>query len=96
MNSNVAIKKSVSTARIAELSAETETFFAEMETGYNELAGMIMKSKGDYVEALKIQINNELELVRVACDFFQTLLQMMQKADEDFTTLDTAYSKTKI
>ena len=96
MNGNVAIDGAVATSRIAEIYAETESFFSEMESGYTKLSESIIESQGEFIEAIKIQINNEWGMVSAACDFFKTLLQMMQKADEDFEALDEAYAKTKI
>lgn len=96
MGNNVAINKETASARMGEILSETEGFLAEMEDGYTALAGSITHSKGDYIEALKAQIASEQEIVRSACSFFQTLLQMMQAAETDFGRLDQEYAKEKI
>ncbi|MBD5456186.1 MAG: hypothetical protein HDR23_06895 [Lachnospiraceae bacterium] len=96
MSKDIAIDKASAPGRMAAIRSETESLLAEMEGGYGELLGSISHSKGDFIDALKVQINSELEMVRGACDFFLTLLQMMQAADTDFGTLDDAYSKEKI
>lgn len=96
MGGDIAIDQQLAPARMAEILAETESFLADMEAGYNELSGSIVNSKGDFIDALKEQIVKEEELVRAACEFFQTLLQMMQAAETDFGTLDQAYAQEKI
>ncbi|MBD5395735.1 MAG: hypothetical protein HDR71_16065 [Lachnospiraceae bacterium] len=96
MSKDIAIDKASAPGRMAQIQSETEGFLSEMEGGYGELLGSISRSKGDFIDALKVQINSELEMVRGTCDFFLTLLQMMQAADTDFGTLDDAYSKEKI
>ncbi len=96
MGNNVAINKETACARIGEIFSETEGFLAEMEDGYAAFAGSITYSKGDYIEALKIQIASEQEMIWSVCSFFQTLLQMMQAAESDFDRLDQEYAKEKI
>ena len=96
MSSDVAINKESAPARMAEILSETDSLLADLEAGYNELAGSIVQSKGDFIDALKEQIKSEQEVIRLACSFFQTLLQMMQAAEADFGTLDQKYAEEKI
>ncbi len=56
----------------------------------------IANSKGDYIDALKVQIASEQQIVISACSFFQTLVQMMQAAEADFGSLDQEYAEEKI
>ncbi len=96
MGNDVAIDKQIAPARMEEILSETENFLAEMDEGYNALAAGITHSKGDFIDALKIQIASEQEVIKAACSFFQTLLEMMQAAETDFGTLDQEYAKEKI
>ena len=93
---DVAIDKESAPARMAELFSETESLQTEMEAGYSELAGNITNSKGDFIDALKVQISSEKKMVSAACEFFKTLIQMMQAAETDFGTLDQKYAEEKI
>lgn len=94
MSGNVAINKALAAARISEIYSETESFLTDAESGYSELIESIEESKGDYIDALKEQLKAEMEMINASCDFFQTLLRMMKKANEDFSSLDDAYAET--
>lgn len=96
MGNDIAIDKETAPSRMDEILTETETLLTDMDAGYSELASSIVNSKGDFIDALKEQITGEQEVVRAACDFFQTLIQMMQAAETDFETLDDAYAEEKI
>lgn len=90
---DVAINKGTALAKMAAITAETESFFADIKSNYEELSASITHSQGDFVEALKMQIERECELMEAAGNFFITLLQMMQSAESDFASLDTQYAK---
>lgn len=96
MGNNVAINKETAAATMGEILSEADGLLAELTDGYAALAGSIANSKGDFIDALKVQISKEQEVVLSACSFFQTLLQMMQAAEADFGSLDQEYAKEKI
>lgn len=95
-NGNIIVDQDVAPVTMEGIQLEANQFLLDMESGYSELADTIVKSEGDFIDAFKVQIDSELEMVRAACDFFNTLLLMMQAADEDFTTLDNNYAQDKI
>ena len=95
-NSNVAIDKNTAVLTMAEIRSETEQFRSEMESAYSELSGLFVKSEGEFITALKEQLNIEQEVIYAICDFFQTLLDMMNAAEADFSKLDSEYAKEKI
>lgn len=94
--SNIAINQSTAPMMMTQIQADTNNLMTEMEEKYSELSALIVNSKGDFIDALKVQIESEREMIRAAADFFQTLIQMMQAADEDFNKLDTVYAEDKI
>lgn len=94
--SNIAIDQNSAILTMAEIRSETEQFLAEMESVYGELAALFEKSEGEFITALNVQIGKEQEMIRAACDFFQTLLDMMDAADTDFDKLDDNYAREKI
>lgn len=94
--SNIAINQSTAPMMMTQIQADINNLMTEMEGKYNELAALIVNSKGDFIDGLKVQIESELKMIRAAADFFRTLIQMMQAADEDFNKLDTAYAENKI
>ncbi len=96
MGNNVAINKETAAATMGEILTEAEGLLTELEDGYTALAGSIANSKGDYIDALKVQIASEQQIVISACSFFQTLVQMMQAAEADFGSLDQEYAEEKI
>lgn len=95
-DSNVAIDQNTAVLTMAEIRSETEQFQAEMDSAYGELSGLFEKSEGEFITALKVQINAHQEMIHAACDFFQTLLDMMNAADTDFNKLDDNYAQEKI
>lgn len=95
-NSNIVVDSNVAPVTMSGIKLEAEQFLLDMESGFSELTDTIVNSEGDFIDALKAQINGELEMVRAACAFFDTLLLMMQAADEDFATLDSNYAQEKI
>lgn len=95
-DSNVAIDKSTAVAEMAAIRSETEQFQSEMESAYTELSGLFVKSEGEFITALLEQLNMEQEVIRGICDFFLTLLDMMNAAETDFSKLDGEYAKEKI
>lgn len=94
--SNVAIDKDTAPLLMSEIQSENEQFLSQMEGEYEALANSFSVSEGDFISALKVQIAAELEIVRAASSFFETLIQMMQAADADFGALDNAYAQEKI
>lgn len=94
--SNIAINQSTAPMMMTQIQTDTNNLMTEMEAKYSELSALIVNSKGDFIDALKVQIESEREMIRAAADFFQTLIQMMQAADEDFNKLDTTYAENKI
>lgn len=94
--SNIAINQSTAPMMMTQIQADTNNFMAEMEGKYSELGALILNSRGDFIDALKVQIESEREMICAAADFFQTLIKMMQAADEDFNKLDTTYAENKI
>lgn len=95
-DSNIAIEKNTAVLTMSEIRSETEQFLAETEGAYSELLGLFVKSEGEFITALKEQLNMEQEVIRAICDFFLTLLDMMNAAEADFSKLDTEYAKEKI
>lgn len=95
-DSNVAIDKSTAVAEMAAIRSETEQFQSEMESAYTELSSLFVKSEGEFITALLEQLNMEQEVIRGICDFFLTLLDMMNAAETDFSKLDGEYAKEKI
>ncbi len=95
-NSNVAIEKNTAVLTMADIRSETEQFLAETEGAYGELLGLFVKSEGDFITALKEQIHMEQEVIHAICEFFLTLLDMMNAAEADFSKLDSDYAKEKI
>ena len=96
MSKNVAIDQNSAVATMAEIRSETEQFLTEMDSSYSELSGLFAKSEGEFITALKAQLSIEQEVIRAICDFFQTLLDMMNAADSDFSKLDDEYAQEKI
>lgn len=95
-DSNVAIEKNTAVLTMSDIRSETEQFLTETESAFNELSAMFAKSEGDFITALKEQLNMEQEAIRAICDFFLTLLDMMNAAEADFSKLDNEYAKEKI
>ena len=96
MSKNVAIDQNSAVATMAEIRSETEQFLTEMDSSYSELTGLFAKSEGEFITALKAQLSIEQEVIHAICDFFQTLLDMMNAADSDFSKLDDDYAQEKI
>ncbi|MCH5258787.1 MAG: hypothetical protein J1F18_03485 [Lachnospiraceae bacterium] len=94
--SNIAINQSTAPMVMTQIQTDANSLLTEMEGKYSELAALIVNSKGDFIDALKVQIESELEMIRAAADFFLTLIQMMQAADEDFNRLDASYAERQI
>lgn len=95
-NSNIAIDQNKAVLTMAEIRSETEQFLSEMESAYSELSGLFVKSEGEFITALKAQICMEQEVIHAVCDFFQTLLDMMNAADSDFSRLDSDYAQERV
>ncbi len=95
-NSNVAIDKNTAVAEMAAIRSETAQFMSEMESAYTELSRLFVRSEGEFITALKEQILMGQEAVRAVCDFFLTLLDMMDAAEADFSKLDDEYAKENI
>ena len=93
---NILIDQAAAPVRMAEIKSETEQFSLDMESQYTEMIQSISHSEGDFIEALKIQMEKELEIVRAACSFFTTLIEMMQAAETDFGALDAGYAQEKL
>lgn len=96
MPKNIAIDQNSAVATMAEIRSETEQFLTEMDSSYAELTGLFAKSEGEFITALKAQLSVEQEVIHAICDFFQTLLDMMNAADSDFSKLDDDYAQEKI
>lgn len=95
-NSNIAIDQNKAVLTMAEIRSETDQFLSEMESSYSELSGLFAKSEGEFITALKAQLSMEQEVIYAICDFFRTLLDMMNAADSDFSKLDSDYAQEKI
>ncbi|MCM1268433.1 MAG: hypothetical protein NC302_11055 [Bacteroidales bacterium] len=95
-NGNVAIDKNTAVSTMAALRSETEQFLSEMESGYRELSALFVKSEGEFITALKEQLQVEQEVVCAIGEFFLTLLEMMNAAEADFGKLDNDYAQEKI
>lgn len=95
-SNNVAIEKEKAVLTMSEIRSETEKFLAETESAYSEIAGLFVKSEGEFITALKEQLNMEQQVVRAICDFFLTLLDMMNAAEADFNKLDRRYARGKM
>lgn len=96
MSKNIAIDQNSAVATMAEIRSETDQFLSEMDSSYAELTGLFEKSEGEFITALKAQLSVEQEVIHAICDFFQTLLDMMNAADSDFSKLDDDYAQEKI
>lgn len=94
--SDIAINKDMAPILMAQIQSENEQFLTQMEGEYTALINSFSVSEGDFIDALKVQIEEELNVIRTASSFFETLVQMMQAADADFGSLDNTYAQEKI
>ncbi len=89
---NIAIDKGKATSEIGQLMSQSANLLSDAQSGYAALAASLSHSKGDYIDALKEQINSEMQVVAAVAGFFQELLQNMQSASADFSSLDQDYT----
>lgn len=88
---NIAIDKGRATSEIGQLMSQSMNLLSEAQSGYTALAESLSHSKGDYIDALKEQINGEMQVITAVSSLFQELLQNMQAASTDFSSLDQNY-----
>ena len=88
---NIAIHQGRSTSEIGQLMSQSANLLSEAQSGYAALSASLSHSKGDYIDALKEQIDGEMQVVTAVAGFFQELLQNMQAASTDFSSLDQNY-----
>ena len=91
---DIAISKDVAVSQIDKISADVDIFLADKETSYNALKDGLADSQGDFVEALKTQLEVEKTFIHETVNFYKTLLAMMKNAEADFETTDTKYAST--
>ncbi len=91
---SIAIDTQKAPERMLEISSEIDTCWEDAQTGYEELNNKLAISKGDYIDALKVQIDTEKKIIEEVYHFFRIVLQTMQSAETDFETLDETYAKS--
>lgn len=96
MAGNIDINKGTVDAQIAKIVSDTNTFLTDIASEYEAVAATLSRSQGDFIDALKVQLSCEAEILQEAGNFFKTLVDMLQAAKSDFESLDTSYSDTKI
>lgn len=93
---NVAVSKSQAVSQMEKIRTDADTFLTDMEEAYTALKDGLADSQGDFVEALKVQIDSEKAVMEETVLFFKTLLTMMNRAEEDFETVDEKYATGKM
>lgn len=66
------------------------------EKYYKKLKNAFHNSKGDYVEKMKLQVEEEYKMVSELANLYREILQYIQEAANQAELLDQGFSKEKI
>lgn len=95
--SDISISSSNTESAVSELITKIQTDIIDAaKTSGDNMANAVVNSAGDFIDSLKIEVAQEAEVMNTVGELLMAMANYIQSAADDFASVDTTYSTSKI